>query len=161
MLKIYKTKKALDILYDWHCSIPILKIAKVIPVFKKGDPNCIENYRPISILSCFSKIFEKCVYARTIKFLDKYNILTKSQFGFRSKHSTTHALLDFIDKVSNAIDDSKHTIGIFIDLSIRHLILSTIKYYCINSHFMVSEEFLLSGLGAIFPIDHSTVPLMV
>ena len=94
-----------------------LKIAKVIPVFKKGDPNCIENYRPISILSCFSKIFEKCVYARTIKYLDKYNILTKSQFGFRSKHSTTHALLDFIDKVSNAIDDSKHTIGIFLDLS--------------------------------------------
>ena len=43
--------------------------------------------------------------------------MTKSQFGFRSKHSTTHALLDFIDKVSNAIDDSKHTIGIFLDLS--------------------------------------------
>ena len=115
-----------------------LKIAKVIPVFKKGDPNCIENYRPITILSCFSKIFEKCVYTRTIKFLDKYNILTKSQFGFRSKHSTTHALLDFIDKVSNAIDDSKHTIGIFLDLSkafdtIDHqILLNKLSFYGIR-----------------------------
>ena len=58
-----------------------------------------------------------CIYARTIKFLNKFHILTNQQFGFRSKHSTIHALLDFIDKVSNAIDDSKHTLGVFLDLS--------------------------------------------
>lgn len=93
-----------------------LKIAKVIPVYKKGDPNNICNYRPLSLLTCFSKIFEKCIYARTMTFLDKFNILTNCQYGFRSKHSTAHALLDFIDKVSCAIDDSKHTLGIFLDL---------------------------------------------
>ena len=82
-----------------------LKIAKVIPVFKSGDPNCVNKYRPISISPCFSKIFEKCVYARIIKFLNKFNILFDSQYRFRSKHSTTHAVLNFLDKVSNAIDN--------------------------------------------------------
>ena len=52
-----------------------LKIAKVIPVFKKSDPNCVNNYIPISILPYFSKIKQKCIDARTIKFLDKFNIL--------------------------------------------------------------------------------------
>ena len=74
-----------------------LKIAKVIPVFKSGDANCVNNYRPISILSYLYKIFEKCVYVHTINFLNKFDILTSSQFGFRSRHSTTHAILDFIN----------------------------------------------------------------
>ena len=69
-----------------------LKIAKVIAVFKSGDPNCVNNYRPISILPCFSKIFEKCVYAKIITFFNKFNILSDSQYGFLSKHSTTHAV---------------------------------------------------------------------
>lgn len=126
-----------------------LKIAKVIPVFKKGDPNCVNNYRPISILSCFSKIFEKCVYARTIKFLDKFNILSPSQFGFRNQHSTSHALLVFIDKVSKAIDDSKHTLGIFLDLSkafdtIDHdILLYKLSYYGIRG---ISLEWFRSYL---------------
>ena len=94
-----------------------LKIAKVIPVFKNGDSNYVNNYRPISILTRLSKIFEKCVYARTINVLNKFDILTSSQFVFRSKHSTTHAILDFIDKVSIAKDNSEHTLGIFLDLS--------------------------------------------
>lgn len=115
-----------------------LKVAKVIPVFKKGDSSFVSNYRPISILTCFPKIFEKCVYALTIKFLDKFSILSNSQFGFRSKHSTSHALLDFTDKVSKAIDDSKHTLGIFLDLSkafdtINHdILLHKLSYYGIR-----------------------------
>ena len=94
-----------------------LKIAKVVPVFKSGDSTCVHNYRPISILTCLSKIFEKCVYIRIVKFLNKFKILTNSQYGFRSKHSTIHAILDFIDKVSIAKDASEHTLGIFLDLS--------------------------------------------
>ena len=73
-----------------------LKIAKVIPVLKKSDPNCVNNYRPISIISCFCKIFEKWIYVRTIKFLDKFNLLANSQLGFCSMHSTTHALSKFL-----------------------------------------------------------------
>ena len=62
-----------------------LKIAKVIPIFKKGDQTSVNNYRPISILSIINKIFEKILYSRLIKFVDKSNILYKYQFGFRKK----------------------------------------------------------------------------
>ena len=74
-----------------------LKIAKVIPVFKKGDQMSVNNYRPISILSPINKIFEKILYSRLIKYIDKSNILYKYQFGFRKNHSTEHALIELVD----------------------------------------------------------------
>ena len=94
-----------------------MKLAKVIPIFKKGDNTLVSNYRPISLLTSLSKVLEKIVYKRTIDFLNKHNILSNEQFGFREKHSTTHALLSFIDKIARSIDSSRHTIGIFLDLS--------------------------------------------
>ena len=65
-----------------------MKLAKVIPIFKKGDPCNVCNYRPISLLTSISKILEKIVYSRTIKFLKVNNIFCETQFGFRKKHST-------------------------------------------------------------------------
>ena len=65
-----------------------LKIAKVIPVFKKGDQMSVNNYRPISILSPINKIFEKILYSRLIKYIDKSNILYDFHFGFSKNHST-------------------------------------------------------------------------
>ena len=94
-----------------------MKIAKVIPIYKKGDQLELSNYRPISLLSSISKILEKIIYKRTIKFIRSFNILSDSQFGFRQKHSTSHAILNFINHVATAIDDHLHTIGIFLDLS--------------------------------------------
>ncbi|PIK38091.1 putative RNA-directed DNA polymerase from mobile element jockey-like [Apostichopus japonicus] len=69
-----------------------LKIAKVLPIFKKGESNIYENYRPISILSCFSKILERLMSNRIINFLDANDILCKEQYGFRPGHSTELAL---------------------------------------------------------------------
>ena len=105
-----------------------MKIAKVIPLFKKGDHLDTSNYRPISLLSTLSKILERIIYKRTINFLKTHNVLTNSQFGFRKNHSTIHALLNFVDKVAHAIDDYSHMIGIFLDFSkafdtINHKIL--------------------------------------
>ena len=94
-----------------------MKIAKVIPVFKKGDRLCVNNYRPISLLTCLSKILEKIVYSRTMTFLQKHNIISDSQFGFREKHNTTHAILNLINNVSLSIEESCHTIGLFLDFS--------------------------------------------
>ena len=94
-----------------------MKIAKVIPVFKKGNSEDLSNYRPISLLTSVSKILERLVYSRTLKFLNEFNVLSNSQFGFRKKHSTSHALLTFIDKIANATDNQLHTVGIFLDLS--------------------------------------------
>jgi hypothetical protein len=62
-----------------------LKIAKVIPLFKKGDRCLLENYRPISLLSIFNKLLEKVVYKRVYNFLNKNEVLYKYQFGFRKK----------------------------------------------------------------------------
>lgn len=93
-----------------------LKVAKVLPLFKEGEPSVFNNYRPISILPCFSKVLEKLVYTRVIKHLND-NILYKHQYGFRKKHSTYMALLQLIDKISTALDKNMFAIGIFLDLS--------------------------------------------
>ena len=94
-----------------------LKIAKVIPLFKSGDHDIFTNYRPVSILPAFSKILEKLIYNRLLKFLNKFNILSDIQYGFRKHHSTAYALTHSYDKISSAIDNKEYTVAICIDLS--------------------------------------------
>ena len=74
----------------------LLKVAKVIPVFKCGDSHLPRNYRPISLLSVFSKLLEKVMHKRLYCFLQP-NVLYKYQFGFRKLHTTIHALLETAD----------------------------------------------------------------
>ena len=93
-----------------------LKIAKVIPIFKNGDHCNMDNYRPISLLSCFSKIIEKIVAIRLTSFLTENNILSEWQFGFRSQHSTVHPMVHFTNFLSNAFNQKKHSLAIFCDL---------------------------------------------
>jgi hypothetical protein len=92
------------------------KIAKVVPVFKSGDKTNPDNYRPISLLSSFSKILEKVVSIRLTNFLENEKILTTFQFGFRSSHSTAHAMVHFLNNISKALNEKKHIIAIFCDL---------------------------------------------
>ncbi|MFZ2538340.1 MAG: reverse transcriptase family protein [Oscillospiraceae bacterium] len=94
-----------------------LKIAKVVPIYKAGDALTVSNYRPISILPTFSKITEKIIYSRLNRYLTDHNILHQNQFGFRSKLSTSMALLELIDKLTKAVDEKQITIGIFVDLA--------------------------------------------
>ena len=70
------------------------KIAQVIPLFKGGDQENPNSYRPISLLPTLGKLFEKILSTRIIKFLDKSDILSKHQFGFRAKFATEHAIAD-------------------------------------------------------------------
>ena len=93
-----------------------LKIAKIIPIFKSGDRTVMDNYRPISLLSNFSKILEKIVYRRLSEFAETNNILSPSQFGFRKNHSTVHPLVHFVNTVSSALNKKHHVIAIFCDL---------------------------------------------
>ena len=86
-----------------------LKEAKVIPIYKSDDETEPGNYRPISLLSIFNRIFEKLMYHRLKSFLDKNNIFFGSHYGFREKHSTQHAIL-------NNMDLKLFSCGIFIDL---------------------------------------------
>ena len=66
----------------------MMKLAKVIPLYKKDSPEVASNCRPISLLSVFSKMVEKLIHSRLYKFFEKCDILHSLQFGFRSKHST-------------------------------------------------------------------------
>jgi len=77
-----------------------LKEAKVIPVYKSDDETDPGNYRPISLLSIFNRIFEKLNFPRLKSFFDKNNVLFKAQYGFREKHSTQHVILDTGNKTT-------------------------------------------------------------
>jgi hypothetical protein len=92
-------------------------LALVTPIFKAGDKQIFENYRPISVLTCFSKLLEKLMYKRLIRFIEKNKILTENQYGFRSNKSTEIAIVNLVSKITKAIDEDKYTIGIFLDLS--------------------------------------------
>ena len=93
-----------------------LKLAKVIPIYKSGDESDPSNYRPISLLSIFNRIFEKMMYNRLKSFIEKCNILHDSQYGFREKRSTEHAILDIINEIETNMDKKLYSCGVFIDL---------------------------------------------
>ena len=116
----------------------MLKLAKVIPVFKEGEANSPDNYRPISLLSIFDKLLEKVMYKRISCFLSKHKILYKFQFDFRKDHATTHALIDVMDCICKSLNEGKFVIGIFIDLKkafypVKHdILLDKLKHYGIR-----------------------------
>ena len=94
----------------------LLKIAKTIPIYKKGSKIDLCNYRPISLLSNLNKILEKLMFNRLYKFLEDQNCIYNLQFGFRRKHSTIHALIGITEEIRKALDNNKFACGIFIDL---------------------------------------------
>ena len=93
-----------------------LKTAEVIPVYKKDSRLSFDNYRPIFLLSNLDKIFEKLIYPRIYNFLDNNNVFFSKQFGFRSKHSTAHAILNMSQIISDSLDAGKFGCGVFVDL---------------------------------------------
>ena len=92
-------------------------IARIVPIFKKGERDKPTNYRPISILTCFSKIFEKLLYKRIYNFLNKHNVIINSQYGFQNKVSTNHAFVDVITQSYENINSNQYTGLVFLDLT--------------------------------------------
>jgi hypothetical protein len=93
-----------------------LKLAKVIPVHKKGPKNLTNNYRPIAILPSISKVLEKIAYKDLSNHFINNNILNKSQFGFQKGLSTIDAVTEYVNKVLLNLDERKKCIGFFLDL---------------------------------------------
>ena len=94
-----------------------MKIARVSPIFKKGDEFFFTNYRPISLLPCFPKLLERIICNRLYKYLLQNNIFYGKQFEFQASNSTEHAVIQLISQILNAFNENKCTLGIFIDLS--------------------------------------------
>ena len=92
-----------------------LKLAKVIPLHKKGATNVPSNYRPISLLSIFSKVTEKLMHKWLVEFLENCNILHPLQIGFHEKHSTLHTLISKTETIKETIDNDMFGCGVFID----------------------------------------------
>ena len=92
----------------------LLKIAKVIPIYKGDDPTNPSNYRPISLLSVFDKLLEKLMYNRLDPFFQKHNVFYKYQFGFRENHATNNALTEVMNFIYNSLDEGNYVFGIYI-----------------------------------------------
>ena len=99
------------------CFPSILKTGKITPIYKKDDPQKLNNYRPVTVIPIFSKIYEKVIYCRLYNFLTSMNVIYDKQFGFRKNHSTTHAVNYSVNKLLCDIEEKRHVVGIFIDLS--------------------------------------------
>ena len=93
-----------------------LKLARVVPLFKSGDSNQITKFRPISVLTFFSKIFERVMYNHLVHFLDSNGRLYQYQFGFRHGHSTQQAIITVVEKITSSLDNGDLVIGVFLDL---------------------------------------------
>ena len=93
-----------------------LKIAKIMPIFKSDDESDANNYRPISLLPNFNRIFEKIMYKRMTSYIEQHNLLHSSQYGFCKGHSTQHAILDIINDIQANMNQRLLSCGVFIDL---------------------------------------------
>ena len=93
-----------------------LKLARIVPIFKSGDCTVLSNYRPISILTFFAKVFEKLLYKYLLDFFDDNDIFYQHQFGFREKHSTQQAIISLVEKITGAWESDDIAIGVFLDL---------------------------------------------
>ena len=118
----------------------ILKIATVIPVHKGGSTLELGNYRPISILSPINKVFETILHERLTKFWEKLNLFTEFQFGFRTKHSTNHAITCVYETILKELDNQKSVCGIFLDFAkafdcVNHqILLDKLNHYGIRGN---------------------------
>ena len=143
-----------------------LKIAKVIPIFKKGDPSLFENYRPISLLPAISKVLEKIIALQLSSYFEKNKLLFDNQYGFRPKHITEHAALELIDRIINKMDTNEIPLNIFLDLSkafdtIDHtILLNTLKYYGLKGPTLNLFQSYLSNRKQYTEIEDTTSTIL-
>lgn len=114
-----------------------LKVARVVPVFKKDDPTQLNNYRPISILSNINKIYEKLIHTRVLSHLNRNNVLSKHQYGFRRLSSTSSCVIDLMDYIYDGIDRTNIITGVFLDLT---------KAFDLVDHHILLDKLEASGM---------------
>ena len=140
----------------------LYKVAKVIPLFKGGNREDVNCYRPMSLLPAFGKILEKLISLRTIKYLDENDILSPHQFGFRKNLGTEYAIMDMCEKLLSNLDKNLSTCSIFLDLakafdSVSHdILLQKLHKYGIRGQALamfksyLDSRFQFTALGQSF-----------
>ena len=94
-----------------------LKMAKVIPIYKKDDNSVLDNYKPISLLFMVSKIFEKIVFEQIYDYFHNNKLFYDNQYGFRKSHSTELAAMELTDRITGYLDPDKLPVSVFLGLS--------------------------------------------
>ena len=152
----------------------LMKISKTVPIFKNSNSRLnLNNYRPVSIINCFSKLFEKIVSKNLLGFLIRNDFFYKHQFGFLSNRSTSHALLEIINYVSSAWNNGKLALGVLLDVekafdSVDHnILLSKLENAGIRGIALDWFSSYLSGrlqkvvIGDVFSKNCKEIPLGV
>lgn len=129
-----------EIPLEWKNSI-------VTPVFKSGNKKQLTNYRPISVINNFAKIFEKCLKERLVDFLNKHNIISDRQFGFRQGFSTSNAVIELMKSIVYNIDADNKCLAVFVDLA---------KAFDTVDHQLLMERLEKSGVrGSAYELFYS------
>ena len=134
----------------------LLKISKVIPLYKKDDNTNMSNYKPIALLPSISKIFEKVILLQLTKYLDENNLICEKQYGFRKNHSTEYAALHIVDFLNYQLDANKIPVSVYLDLSkafdslshkilldkIKHLGITGLAYKLLQSYLLNRQQYV-------------------
>ena len=137
----------------------LLKLAKVAPIHKKESKLNHLNYRPISLLSVFSKLYEKCIYNRIYHYLDENKLIFSKQFGFRAGYSCNHAIISLTEYIRKKLDDTEYVCGVFVDLekafdTVHHDILcDKLLDYGLRGNINKLVKSYLSGRKQLVSID--------
>ena len=116
-----------------------MKIAEVTPIFENGDLENIRNYRPISVLLCFSRMIERIMYNWLYKYLCKEKLLYSKQFGFQKIYSVDHAIFHLVNQIHVSFENDKYTLRVFVNLSkafgtVDHsILLKNLDMYSVNT----------------------------
>ena len=129
----------------------VLKVARIVPVYKSGPKSNVSNYRPISILGTLNKIFEKIIYYRLNSFFEAKSLFSETQFGFRSNRSTELAVLHLIAKIMPAFEEKGYSFAVFLDLSKAfdtvnyNILIRKLKCYGVRGRVLELVESYLSN----------------
>ena len=103
-----------------------MKLAKVVPIFKQGSRLICNNYRPISVRSSISKIFEKCIFDQLMFYFMKKKLISTKQYGFRPGITTSDCPIDIIEEITSSLDQGHYVSSTFMD---HQILLNKLKFY--------------------------------